>query len=401
MRSKLMILIFLLLFCTGLTASAQGMTQFCGNLAQEDCDILTQSQTAMTALESATFDFDVQFMTGGEQQMQTLGLTGTGAFSGAGMMSMGMMNDPSMMTDPTAMMAAFASTLGNFDAELNLQLTLPDEIANLESLDLQLRLVDGIGYVNFDALRESVGEETLQMGGTELTGWGGVNLVELFTTLNEQGMMTQGQMQTTPPDMEAYMTLVQNYIMVERLPDAEGAAVFQTTMDLAALYADLAFWETMGMGEVASDPQMAQMGNLFEGASFVSTTTIGLEDYYIRAVTMNMVWNMPTVTGTTAPDMGMMPTADAGGTPSAMTEGTPEAAPGVGGAAPDGSAMTNTLQMSFVMNFDNFNAAPAIIAPENATIAETDQVLGMLMGGAMGGSSGMGEMPMVTPTATP
>jgi hypothetical protein len=406
MRSRLTILTLLLLLCTGLTASAQGMTQFCDNLPQEDCDILTQSQSAMMTLESATFDFNAQFVVGGEQETQTLGLTGTGAFSGAGMMGMAMMNDPAMMSDPAAMLNAFAGALGNFDAELNLQVMLPDEAMNMESLDLQLRLVDGIGYINFDALRASMGESGAQMGGTELTGWGGLNLVEVFTRLNEQGMLQgmQGQMQTTPPDMEAYMALVQNYVTVERLPDVEGAAVFQTTMDLAGLYADPAFWETMGMSEAGSDPQMAQMGNLFEGASFVSTTTIGLEDYYIRAVTMNMVWNMPTVTGTTAPDTGMMPTTDAGGTPSAMTEGTPEAAPGVGGAAPDGSMVPNTLNVSFTMTFDNFNSAPAITAPENATIAETDQVLGMLMGGgAMGGSSGMGEtpMPMVTPTATP
>jgi hypothetical protein len=287
------------------------------------------------------------------------------------------------------LLTAFASALGNVDAELNLQLSLLNETAPMQSLNLELRLVAGIGYVNFDALRQSVDEETMSMGGTELAGWGGLNLVELFATLTDQGMLGQGQMQSPPPDMDAYLALVENYVIVERLTDDDGAAVFQTTVDIARLYAEPAFWETMGMGEMGADNQMQQMGQLFEGASLVSTATIGLDDYYIRAITMNLTWNMPSMANT-----------QAGTSATAMPEGTAESTEAESSATAGGSM--GTLQLAFTMNFDDFNGAPEIAAPENATIVETEDMLNLLFGGAMTNGEMSGTtIPMATPTATP
>jgi hypothetical protein len=346
-------------------ASAQTMPVICGGLSEADCAILQQSQQAMLTLTSSDVALDLSLDIADIPDMPgtvSMGISGTGAFSGD-LSTIPSSPDAvaSMMSDPQAYSEFLQSALTAFDGELNLLISLPPDLtAGMINGDLpvNLRLVDGIGYIDFDALATALpADATAGMP----TGWGGLDLTELTTMLASQ----MSAMGTMPTDASAAAmtdpTFMEQFITITRLPDATAAdgaavAVFETTIDYAGLMNSPEMQAMMeqsmqSAGADAATMDMSMMSGMFEGLELSSTTTIGTSDFYTRSTTVTFAWDMSSMMSA-GEDVTAL-----GGTPS--------------------------FNMDMSIEMSNFNGGQSITAPEGANIA----TLGDLMGGMMGAPS--------------
>jgi hypothetical protein len=139
--------------------------------------------------------------------------------------------------------------------------------------------------------------------------------------------------------------------------------VFQDTINLAELYADPEFqaimreqlettFESMGTNDSGFtdenfDQLMEFYAKLFEDLSLVSTKAVGLDDHYVHQTTMAMDWTLD------------------------LAEAVAQF-----GETSSSDAPTITFNMDFESGLSQFNDAPAITAPEDATIIPLDEVFG-------------------------
>ncbi|MBZ0286417.1 MAG: hypothetical protein K8I30_02300 [Anaerolineae bacterium] len=367
---------------------------FCGDLAEADCELLQKSADVMKELSSATFDFDVQLSIteDADSEPQTLGLTGSGSFSGhPADMGMDMMAEGA---NPAAMFGAMTDALKDFSGDLTLALTLPEKVleeipsskGNLpETINLELRLVDGVGYINTETLKpvlEAMGQKVPPT----LKGWIGLDVVELLTKMIAENpemlsQMGKGMMQPQDNVMFTDPTAFVNAVKIERNENSDGAAIFTITFDFASLAADPAFADMIRaqaekQGETITEAELQKgldvIAKAGDAIQFTATETIDLETAHIRSMTLSLVL-----------DGSKLPQED------------------------DDSSDMADVNVSFTatVNIDNFNDAPEITAPEDAIVLPPEMLEGMgagMMGGAMGGSGSSPANPAeATPEATP
>jgi len=228
----------------GAALAQDTMPVFCGDLSQADCTILTNSQTATKTLDSASFDLTINTTVTNAPNMtgpMTIGITGNGSYSGvAALHSSDMMT--TMQTDPGAF---FTNVLDKFDGDLTLTVNLPPEVTQADasipsSITLQLRLVDGIAYINFDTLQPLLA----QMGsGMNLKGWGGLDLASLLKAALQQ-MPDMFKNMNGGTDMSSTMqqfsdpNFMKQFATIKRTDTGTGdTATFETTVDLGKLMA--------------------------------------------------------------------------------------------------------------------------------------------------------------------
>ncbi|MFN8373865.1 MAG: hypothetical protein U0694_13445 [Anaerolineae bacterium] len=370
MRKLSLVLLVLLLLAMVSVVAAQDVP--CGDLSEEDCAFLSDSLAASASVGSATFTIDATLNTTNEDGDDTnIAISGDGAFSGAegmlgGMMG-GMMSDPAAAADMSGMMSGFESGVSAFDGALNLTIDTGDA-----PLDIQLVLVDSIGYINFGAL----GLAGMRMGqNAELPEWGGVNLVDLVSTVTEgmtpeqissmAGNMAGGSAADASLASDLDFATVGSHIVLSRLEDSEidgvAVAVYELSLDVAGWLNDPATMEMM-QEQMANDPAAADMSAedvtamlaaAAENISFSVTGYFGLEDNYVYG-------------------LEIAASVDA----AAIAEAAPDSANASGGGSFD---------LSFGIYFADQNAAPEITAPEGAVVAEADelmQMFGMMFMGA-------------------
>jgi hypothetical protein len=270
--------------------------------------------------------------------------------------------------------------MGVLDADLMLSVTLPEEAAEEgipTDLTINSRFVDGTGYINMDDLAN--------LTGGAFTGWHGMDMVRAF---EDVGALLMGQMgeETMQQPLSALGFSMDDlgadtsqfaeiealfednpgdFVMVQRLEDdviaGNNVAVFQTDVDLAALFSDEEFQEYlrtqlaaqsemgMPMTEEELDEAVQMQVALFADAQPMTITqSIGLDNSYIYNTSIDWTFDVPA-------DME----AEAEGLESIM------------------------LDMS--LGYDDFNNAPAIEAPADPTLHTVNELLGMFMGGGMGG----------------
>lgn len=359
MRKMLMFVLIAAMLLLGGTVMAQDSTTLCGGLAEADCALLTESGTAMEALSSASFNFSLAVTADGAEPM-SLSITGDGAFSyDAAVMSDMAEIDP---TDLMAVLDAVKTGIASFNGDLSLNIALPPSAGMpFESIALELLLVEGNGYLNFGSIAPLLGgPETLTAMGLP-TEWAGLDLVDtieqVVAMMGPQLEEIQGQMGSmteSAMDPNELMAFAQ-YFTFTRAADTDGAAVFSGTLDFAGLVADPAFMSLLtaqmaAQGQEIPAEQMEAVGQMMQqmGDAFVITLTqrIDLETKFLRGVDFAM-----NVDGAALDSMGA-------GT------GTPNV----------------TIAASF--NYADFNAAPAITAPDGAPVATFMQLIGLF--GAMG-----------------
>ncbi len=275
MRKFVLVLLVLMMSMLANGVMAQDSAVFCGNLSAEDCAILEASSAAMATLSSASFDFSLNVAIAGtdgtESQSIAFTVTGDGAYSG----------DPAMMNsvstidpnDTAAVMAAAGEALAALNAELNLSLILPAELATEmapgfpNQIDLQLSLVDGVGYINFDTLAPLL-QGAMPM---ELSGWGGLDLID---TLTQMGPMLGGMTMPTPDETESMemseedMQALMESMTMERVADMDGQAVFVMNFDIAALMTNPIVRDSMmtslqTQGQTLSEEDMEEIIQIF------------------------------------------------------------------------------------------------------------------------------------------
>lgn len=395
MRKRLLVLVAMLLVSG--TALAQDSTPevYCGDLAAEDCAILEQSHAAMASVESLAFDFQADLTITDLTDVEgpvSFGLTGDGAFSGDKSAVMDSEAANAAMQDPIALMGMAVEVLRSFDADISLTLTLPQALVEQEegvpeSITLELRFVDGTGYLNFDTLAPLFSEADTE---APFQGWLGLDIASFIEAMVEQnpemfeGMTTFG----FDPTMYAQFSdpnAFAQYATITRTDDGSGdTATFTTTFDFAGMFADPQFQEMMrqqmeaqieAQGEDVDEEDIA-MGfaasqAMFENSDFTTTTTIDLATGYQTGGTFSMSFDM-----------------------SAILEMMEEAGEDVG----DGTAPSFNISASF--NLSQFNEVPEITEPEGANVIPFESLLGMAapgMGPGIGADEG-GE-PMATPEA--
>jgi hypothetical protein len=244
---------------------------FCGDLSAEDCDLLTQASEAEVNSGTANFNLQIDLQNIPDVPNLTISLAGDAAYNvdAAALESLSMDEATEMTAEES--LVALTTALSAFDGELNLTLTLPEELAAeagipSSSIPLELALVDGIGYINFDTLDPLTGGMLAQQG---LEGWGGINFIDLITQLVAENpeMLDQLDMASagagmTDMDMSQLEGLEQ-YVSVSRSADVDGQAVFVTDIDFGGFVSDPAFQDLIAesmesSGQAMSDAELQQ-----------------------------------------------------------------------------------------------------------------------------------------------
>ena len=330
-RALPLALIALLVFAG--SAFAQD-SQYCGDLAQEDCDLLYGADEAnQSSITGTTTDWDVELslMNLPQVPFQDIGFTVDQSYtynvSEEGGMAM-------MSLDPMGDRAAFADGVADFFSGVSLDLssdvTFSEELATLiegtagiawpNDVTINARIVDGVLYFDQDALADSVPELAGSLG----EGWVGYELAPLLrgAALNQQALRFQVPaglgvapglyevsvdsvlaglgMNALPGPLVSDLTAIDpsdtyvSLLSIERLDDGESmsgeeAASFETTVDFNALvqsdlYGGLVgpLAPTLGMDQ-AQLMQISQLAApvVASNLDLSLTENIGMEDSYL------------------------------------------------------------------------------------------------------------------------
>lgn len=346
---KLLLVVLMLCLSGLISADNHNETVFCGDLSAEDCAILIASSEAMAGLTGASAEFALDLsVTGmsGDMSDLSLSLTGAGTYSGVDMMAMGAMAED---MDMMSVLTTAGEAIAGFNGELNLTLSLPADLAGPdapESITLDLRLVDGVGYINFDSL-SGLGLPA------ELSGWGGLDLVssleQLAPLLGDMGDM--GGMDTPEMSEEDMMAMTEG-MTITRMEDEDGAAVFMTTLDAAALFSNpavrdafLSQLEAQGMTGAEAEQSEAIFDAFAENPdafTFNLFTVIDLGTFYVRSTSFEMSMDLGTLMAATGEE----------------TEGMEEA----------------TIVMDGSLDYTAYNDVPTIEAPEGAPVVTLNEL---------------------------
>ena len=389
---KLGSIALLLILCISGSAFAQSsMPVYCGDLSSADCTILTNAQSAHQTLDSASFNLTVNTTVSNVPDMQepvTVGVTGSGSYSGIAALHS---SDMTMMQSNPG--AFFSNVLANFNGDLTLTVNLPPEVvagagAGMpSSITLQLRLVDGFGYINFDTLKALMSD----MGGMNLSGWGGLDLASLLNAALQQmpdmfnnmgGMhngMNNGMNMGDMMHQFSDPAFIGKFVTITRTDAGTGdTATFQTTVNLSALMTQPEFQNMMRQQMMAQsqtmtqeemDQAMSMVGEMYKHMTITIDEEIGLSDSFVHSIhgTINV--------DTSAMMMAMNDMNSTTPTP-AMSEPAP------------------VINVDFTITYSDFNSIPAITAPANAAILPWQSLLGMDM------MTPEVTAEMMTPTAT-
>jgi hypothetical protein len=237
-----------------------------------------------------------------------------------------------------------------------------EEMTIPETLSVDLRMVDGFGYVNLADVAAAVPDADIP------PGWVGVDLGSLVQMGMAQSDMS-AMSNFDPEVFQAYMSGFQDpsvyaeFMTVERvedttLADGQAAAVFNFTFDYGAFFQSEMFQNMMQMQmeaiadmsgeEMDADAQaemeeaMSMMGPMMEDINLTIREVIGMEDKYVYSTEVHMDWDMTDFMAMVEPDAE--------------------------GAAP-------VFLFDLVVNNTGFNTAPAITAPEDAMILPLESMM--------------------------
>lgn len=373
-KMSILVLLGLLLTLAGSALAQDAIPVFCGTLAEADCTLLNESQTAMQGLTSASANFDMTLSISGIPDMpgpMDFSLTGTGAFivtDPSAVEAMAGMS-PEQMADPAAIGEALGTLLKVFSGDLNMTLTIPESLAAMgggipTDIPLQVRMVNGVGYLNFDTLAP------LNTSGSDMpTGWQGIDVAGALPMLMQQAsMMSGGATAVNPaaanPSAFGDPELMSKFTTIQRLPDSTDAsgqplAVFQTTVDLGAFFSDPQIQQMMmeqAQAQAGADADQQQMAMamqmlpmLFQDFAVTSTQSIGLNDKYVHSSSASFNWTLD-------PQMIAAMAGESGGDTAEM--------------------QPINISFSFNSTAGDFNAVAPIAAPEGATVVPLEQLMG-------------------------
>lgn len=398
---KRMILVVLMLLVIGGAALAQDATPealgahtFCGDLSDADCQLVTGAQQATMGLSSASVDLaatlNIRNIPDAPFNALNFQLSGNGAYH---VDADALSRLQSYQASPEAMLQNLQDTpqiiedlVNSFQGQLNLTLTLPQELVRQasssqqripETLSVELRLVNGVAYINLASLAESMPNAGVP------SGWYGLELARLLRSVMEASLrqMEQqgGAAGALPPgfDLSSISRFtdpetLKEFVTIERLADSEiggeSVAAFRTTVDYNAFFSSPAFQDLMRQQMDSSGSTMSQadreqamqiMREMFKGLTFESTEYVDLQSSFVRRQEMHFNWDLQSVMNATA-----------------------------AGSGSQSNQPAPVVDFTFTLNYADFNSAPTIAAPANAQVITAEQAMGMLFGSMMGGNTG-------------
>ncbi|MEO8398173.1 MAG: hypothetical protein ABI700_34580 [Chloroflexota bacterium] len=355
--------IALLIGCISGAAFAQETTpQFCGTLSQDDCAILTQSQQAMAALDSASFDAKIDIAVTNIPNVKapvTIAITGSGSYSGLNKLR----TDMTAATTNTSQL--LVALLTDLNADVTITIDLPPETQEMlgvaisdSHLTFQERLVDGIGYLNMDTL------QTL-MRNSALKGWYGLDLANFVASAirqnpdmfnNSMSGMNTGSMQDYQ-GMFSDSAFINRFLQIERTDDrSRSSATFDITLNMGALMGSHEFQMLMreqmqrqnaSMTDAEIDQALTISSQMFKGMDITLSENIDTEDGYLHSIKGSFLFDAS----------GMMATMSESGSDSTAAMPAPQ------------------ISLDFTYSYSDFNSAPAISAPPNAVIIPYQSLL--------------------------
>lgn len=372
MSKKLIVLftvILLLVPFASVNAQSASEFDFCQDLTSSaDCDILTRSGEAMSAVSSLAFDMSLVYdITSDMQGMEnvTFELYGDGQLA----IDLGAFNELQSLayTDSQAYMeqapAMMSALFNGIEGELFLTFDLSGvtEVAEtgMSTMPFNLLMKDGTIYMDVGALMGMSGQSTDEpmWFGFELDGFmdqmsggmmGGFNFADLSNT----GMFANiGDVQKA-----------QEYITITRLADSEimgmPVAVYESTYNIADMMQNPEFQSAMesmademsGMGEEQSS-MFTAIFDAMSNMTLVARQYIGLDDFLVHRFEMDVNANM-----------NMSAIADMAGSSS--------------GTDMSDLAGIGDMQIGYVLtiNLNEFNQPVNIEVPEDAQIIPTEMM---------------------------
>ncbi len=272
------LLLALLFPLAAVQADTAGGAQYCGSLAESDCQLLLGNIETMDEVYSFAFSMAMTFDVDAADPAADMSLTGTGG--GAFSMDAALARQVSAQLDSAAaeaMAAAFETALTNVTGEMWLELDI-ESAWEADEFAMQLRMKDGVLLMSASAM-EALMEEN--MGGME---WFGLD----FTGASDMLMSELGVdvLAEQPPAMtEEMQQALDDAVMISRLPDSEvngsAVAVFETSGELAAMIAYLEHADMAASGADANETTVAlDMLRDITVQEDVQREYIGLDDGY-------------------------------------------------------------------------------------------------------------------------
>lgn len=234
---KLLTLLFVLFVLSGAISAQEQPAVFCGDLSDQDCELLQFASDTMASLPAASFKVDMEFLIQGIPNVDdvAINLSGDGAYNVDPDVAGGVMG-----TQGEEAFAAILDLMSAFNGELNLVVTTPPDVAELLQLPadefaVEVKLIEGIGYVNFDSLDVLAEGQLSDLG---LEGWGGMDLIELMEQVVIADPTILDSFDFSNPDTGDMTFDLNDYVEVERIEDFQGLVVFVSSLDVGELLAD-------------------------------------------------------------------------------------------------------------------------------------------------------------------
>lgn len=278
--------ILLILLLLPLHVSAQA--DDCGGLSPNDCDLLLDAQAQNQALESATFSITVEtiFESAALDERVALRLAADGAYTFA---------PPDFATSLT--LSRFLNDyIGGINSDVSLVLAFDDLLYST-----QARLVDGVGYLNFDKLPDLVPEG----------GWYGVNVIEaIIRSLEAAGGAAILQIPIPRDFLDTettgtFLSVSTAQRLADETRDGQQMAVIALDVNYAEYFSDpllrtqfeVALRQSLQLqtGGFFTDEELDEAVQgylaLIEALDIRITRVIGLEDGYVHDLTFTL--NIP------------------------------------------------------------------------------------------------------------
>jgi hypothetical protein len=339
MRSKVLSLLVVLALLLGTfgTAFAQDMTEpFCGDLAEEDCTLLQDSQAAMMEVSSYTASASYDAMISGIPGLPADEINVNVMVDGAFAMDEAAMEASMLFVDKDqqAIMEMLAEDaqplvdlLNGWSFDLTLNAEMAEELAEAisaqagmtipASASVGLILAGGVLYVDLSDFAD--------LGAP--AGWLGIPVGEFTQAGMDAGAFTDAAAQMDPANLDpttAATLGLQNMLMGQaeqfeafmsvmrgedvEVGDGQAGAVFETSVDVAGLVASPAFSEMLmalaeagaleGSGLTAADieanlPMVGMMAPMiFADLVVGNSVTVGTEDMYVYNASTEFSWDL-------------------------------------------------------------------------------------------------------------
>lgn len=340
-KSVMVVLLVFLLLCSAVPSFAQDLPEpFCGALSEDDCGLLVSAQEAALEVGSGVYNSEINFQLAGVPGLPveeiSFNLTQDASYAldpelMAELAAMQMMSAEEMAENMDAMIDLMLNVYAtlSYDGEMNL--TLPADIAALlsaeagmpipEEIRLQIRVVDGYGYLNLEDLIPFAPPEQAE----QLQGWAGLDLLTLMKAGLQEGMQA-GEMDSSMAgfglgnflNSEEGRAMIEPYLIVSRDRDDtvgdQDVAVFTNKVDVgkfvgSPLFRDLVISQLDVINEAAdtslTEQEVTEMLTmlsfvgpmLFTGLDFHTTQAIGLEDFYNYRSDFVFNWDLSSLVG--------------------------------------------------------------------------------------------------------